>query len=149
MAMAASFPKQFLEGWFSDLQGISRAYRSILCYKSDIESFLSWHEQEEQRPRILAFLTPITLIVVCNFLQIAQSIVTSCKFLARNLNCITMPLSLDLIEGTCLSDQHLESIQTAWNWNEWIHHSASYQLIKRIDVLQLTTYNYLVFGITE
>ena len=75
--MAASFPKQFLEGWLNDLQANDRASGTIRRYKSAIESFLSWYEQEEQRLLIFESLTPITLIGYRNFLQRTQARATS------------------------------------------------------------------------
>jgi site-specific recombinase XerD len=77
MRMATFLVEQFLDEWLKVLQANDRSPGTIRRYKSALLSFLSWYEQEEQRPLTLASLIPITLIGYRNFLQRAQARATS------------------------------------------------------------------------
>jgi len=50
-------PDELLKVWLQDLQINDRAKSTIRRYKSAIESFLVWYEQEEQRPFTRELLT--------------------------------------------------------------------------------------------
>lgn len=76
-AISSSTSGALLEYWLSDLQANDLAPGTIRRYKSAVESFLVWYEQEEQRPLTFDALTPITLIGYRNFLQRIQARATS------------------------------------------------------------------------
>lgn len=77
IAMTTSTPHELLNKWLQDLQSNDHAPGTIRRYKSAIESFLSWYEQEEPRPFTLALLTPMALVGYRNFLQRTQARATS------------------------------------------------------------------------
>ncbi len=54
-----------------------------------------------------------------------------------------------LAEGSYLAVQIPESLQTVWDWSEWIYNSNTGQVVKREDPNQLIPYNYLVFSISR
>src|SRR6266704_7141771 len=70
-------PDELLQHWLSDLQANDHAPGTVRRYKSAIEGFLSWYEQQEHRPLRLDLLTPITLVGYRNFLQRTQVRATS------------------------------------------------------------------------
>src|SRR6266699_6555856 len=72
-----SSPHELRDSWLQDLQANDRARGTIRRYKSAIESFLAWYEQEEHRPLTLDLLTPITLVGYRNFLQRTRARATS------------------------------------------------------------------------
>ena len=63
--------------WVADLRANDLAPGTVRRYKSAIERFLAWYEQEEQRSLTLEQLSPITLIGYRNFLQRMQKRATS------------------------------------------------------------------------
>ena len=63
--------------WLADLRANDLVAGTVRRYKSAIESFLAWYEQEEQRCLTLEQLSPITLIGYRNFLQRTQQRATS------------------------------------------------------------------------
>lgn len=75
--MASLTLDALLELWLADLQANDLAPGTVRRYKSAIESFLAWYEQEEQRRLTLDQLSPITLIGYRNFLQRTQQRATS------------------------------------------------------------------------
>lgn len=60
-----------------------------------------------------------------------------------------IPMGARLTEGAYLAVQVPESEQVVWNWDEWIYHMASGQVVKRADHQQVIPYNYLVFGVSR
>src|SRR5512135_262551 len=68
---------QLLNTWLQELQANDRAAGTIRRYKSAVESFLAWYEQQEHRPLTLERLSPITLVGYRNFLQRIQARATS------------------------------------------------------------------------
>ncbi len=75
--MTIPTPEELLNKWLQDLQANDRARGTIRRYKSAVESFLSWYEQQEDRPFTLERLSPITLVGYRNFLQRTQARATS------------------------------------------------------------------------
>jgi site-specific recombinase XerD len=75
--MAPLVTDALLELWLADLQANDLAPGTVRRYKSAIESFLAWYEQEEQQRLTLEKLSPITLIGYRNFLQRTQKRATS------------------------------------------------------------------------
>jgi site-specific recombinase XerD len=66
-----------LEVWLADLRANDHAPGTVRRYKSAIENFLAWYDQEEQRPLSIERLSPITLVGYRNFLQRIQKRATS------------------------------------------------------------------------
>ena len=66
-----------LELWLADLRANDLAPGTVLRYKSAVESFFGWYEQEEQRSLTLEQLSPVILIGYRNFLQRTQKRATS------------------------------------------------------------------------
>jgi site-specific recombinase XerD len=63
--------------WLADLQANDLAPGTVRRYKSAVESFFAWYEQEEQQRPTLEQLSSIVLIGYRNFLQRAQKRATS------------------------------------------------------------------------
>ena len=75
--MTIPTPEELLNKWLQDLQANDHARGTIRRYKSAVESFFSWYEQQEYRPLTLERLSPITLVGYRNFLQRVQARATS------------------------------------------------------------------------
>ena len=60
--MASLTIDALLELWLADLRANALALGTVRRYKSAIESFLAWYEQEEQRRLTLEHLSPITRV---------------------------------------------------------------------------------------
>ena len=75
--MASLTIDALLELWLADLRANDLTPGTVRRYKSAIESFLAWYEQEEQRSFALELLSPITLIGYRNILQCTQQRATS------------------------------------------------------------------------
>ena len=71
--MASLTTDALLQLWLADLRANDLAPGTVRRYKSAIESFLAWYEQEEQRLLTLEHLSLITLIGYRNFLQHTQA----------------------------------------------------------------------------
>jgi hypothetical protein len=54
-----------------------------------------------------------------------------------------------LAEGSYLAVQIPETLQSVWDWNEWVYNPASGQVVSRADAKQLIPYNYIVFGVSR
>ncbi len=66
-----------LELCLDDLQAKDHAPSTVRRYKSVIDRFCAWCNQEEQRPLILERISPIALIGYSNFLKRTQKRATS------------------------------------------------------------------------
>lgn len=61
----------------------------------------------------------------------------------------SLPMRMRLAEGAYLAMQVPESLQLVWDWDEWIYHPSSGQVVKRTDHHQAIPYNYLVFSVSR
>ena len=54
-----------------------------------------------------------------------------------------------LAEGSYLAVQIPEALGRVWDWNEWVYHPKSGQVVSRDDEAQLIPYNFLVFSVSR
>jgi hypothetical protein len=54
-----------------------------------------------------------------------------------------------LAEGSYLAVQIPETLETVWDWSDWLYNPNNGQGVNRIDPKQLIPYNYLVFSISR
>lgn len=54
-----------------------------------------------------------------------------------------------LAEGSYLAVQIPETFERVWDWNDWVYHPASGQVVNRDDPEKLIPYNYLIFGVSR
>jgi len=54
-----------------------------------------------------------------------------------------------LAEGSYLAVQVPESLQTVWDWGQWVYSPAQGRVVNKKDPTQLIPYNYLVFSISR
>lgn len=54
-----------------------------------------------------------------------------------------------LREGSYIAVQIPQSFQLAWDWEDWVYHPGSGQIVARDDHQRLIPYNYVVLGISE
>jgi hypothetical protein len=61
----------------------------------------------------------------------------------------TIAAGARLAEGSYLAVQIPESLQTVWDWSEWVYNPNNGQVVNKESPTQLIPYNYLVFGISR
>ncbi|MGD9101867.1 MAG: hypothetical protein PVF45_15395 [Anaerolineae bacterium] len=54
-----------------------------------------------------------------------------------------------LAEGSYLAVQIPESLQTVWDWSEWVYNPNNGLMVNKDDLTQLIPYNYVVFSISR
>jgi hypothetical protein len=59
------------------------------------------------------------------------------------------PMGARLAEGAYLAVQIPESLLPVWDWDEWVYHPASGQVVMKANHQQTIPYNYLVFGVSR
>jgi hypothetical protein len=60
-----------------------------------------------------------------------------------------IPTRARLAEGSYLAVQIPETIQTVWDWSEWVCNPASGRVVSKDDPTQLIPYNYVVFSVSR
>jgi hypothetical protein len=54
-----------------------------------------------------------------------------------------------LNEGSYIAVQIPEAFERVWDWDEWVYHPKSGQVVSRDDEAKLIPYNYLVFSVSR
>ena len=54
-----------------------------------------------------------------------------------------------LAEGSYLAVQIPETIQTVWDWSDWVYNPANGRVVNKANPTQLIPYNYVVFSISR
>ncbi len=54
-----------------------------------------------------------------------------------------------LAEGSYIAVQIPETLETVWDWSEWIYNPANGQIVNKTEPTHLIPYNYLVFSISR
>jgi hypothetical protein len=60
-----------------------------------------------------------------------------------------IPMRARLAEGSYLAVQIPESMQTVWDWDEWVFNPANGHVVNKAEPTQLIPYNYLVFSVSR
>ena len=54
-----------------------------------------------------------------------------------------------LAEGSYLAVQIPETLQTVWDWDDWVYHPNKGRVLNKSDPTQLIPYNYIIFGVSR
>ena len=54
-----------------------------------------------------------------------------------------------LAPGSYIAVQIPENLERVWDWDDWVYHPSSGQVVNKDDPGQLIPYNYLVFGVSR
>jgi hypothetical protein len=65
------------------------------------------------------------------------------------LDFTTIATRARLAEGSYLAVQIPETLQTVWDWSEWVYNPNNGRVVNQADPTQLIPYNYLVFGVSR
>ena len=65
------------------------------------------------------------------------------------LDFTNIPMRARLAEGSYLAVQIPETIETVWDWSEWVYNPANGRVVNKDDPTQLIPYNYIVFSISR
>jgi hypothetical protein len=60
-----------------------------------------------------------------------------------------IPTGARLAEGAYLAVQIPDTLQTVWDWSEWVYNPGNGQVVNKADPTQLIPYNYIVFGVSR
>jgi hypothetical protein len=60
-----------------------------------------------------------------------------------------IPTRARLAEGSYVAVQISETMETVWNWQDWVYQPGSGQVVKKENERELIPYNYLVFGVSQ
>jgi len=60
-----------------------------------------------------------------------------------------IPTGARLAEGAYLAVQIPETLQTVWDWSEWVYNPNNGHVVNATDTKQLIPYNYIVFGVSR
>jgi hypothetical protein len=60
-----------------------------------------------------------------------------------------MPFRARLNEASYIAVQIPEAFERVWDWDEWVYHPKSGQVVSRDDEAKLIPYNYLVFSVSR
>jgi hypothetical protein len=60
-----------------------------------------------------------------------------------------IPTRARLAEGAYLAVQIPETMETVWNWEDWVYHPGSGQVVNKANPRELIPYNYLVFSVSR
>lgn len=61
----------------------------------------------------------------------------------------SVPTGARLAEGAYIAVQIPETLQTVWDWTDWVYNPANGQVVSRTDPKELVPYNYIVFGVSR
>ncbi|HEY4678166.1 MAG TPA: hypothetical protein VIJ01_13430 [Candidatus Angelobacter sp.] len=61
----------------------------------------------------------------------------------------TIPTRARLAEGAYLAVQIPESLETTWNWTDWVFDPSTGQVVNRAEGKRLIPFNYLVFSVSR
>jgi hypothetical protein len=60
-----------------------------------------------------------------------------------------IPMRARLAEGSYLAVQIPETLQTVWDWDEWVFNPANGQVVNKAEPTELIPYNYVVFSVSR
>ncbi len=60
-----------------------------------------------------------------------------------------IPMRARLAEGSYLAVQIPETLQTVWDWSEWVYNPTSGQVVNKKNPTELVPYNYVVFSVNR
>ncbi len=137
-------------------EGMIFRCRTINVQNDQDEAFLDFLESDVFKAGLK--LATIAQPVIAPFSEMALGLARAIAKRHRNvsvqdfdlgLDFSTMPMGARLAEGAYLAVQIPESFQPIWDWNEWVYHPASGQVVNRANPRQLIPYNYLIFSISR
>jgi hypothetical protein len=95
---------------------------------------------------------------IAPFSQMALALTKSIASRSRNvpvqdfylgLDFSALPMRARMAEGSYLAVQIPESLQTVWDWGEWVFNPLNGQVVNQADATQLIPYNYLVISVSR
>lgn len=96
--------------------------------------------------------------VIAPFSAMALSLTKSIATRHRNVPVQDFYMGLDfsaiatrarLAEGSYLAVQIPETLQTVWDWSEWVYNPANGQVVNKAEPTHLIPYNYLVYSVSR
>lgn len=103
-------------------------------------------------------LTSTVQPAIAPFSQMALGLTKSIAMRHRNVPVQDFYMGLDfssiatrarLAEGSYLAVQIPETLQTVWDWSEWMYNPANGQIVNKAESTRLIPYNYLVYSVSR
>lgn len=133
--------------------GITLRCRTILVANKQVEAFLAFFKSDVFKMGLklattvqpaLAPLSAMAYGLAETMARYRQNV--SVQDFALGFDFGTSPAGVRLAEGAYLAVQIPDMM---WNWDEWVYHPASGQVVSRADHQDLLPYNYLLFNVSR
>jgi hypothetical protein len=136
--------------------GVAFKCFTVNVQNDEDESFLGFLESDVFKSglKLASTMQP----VIAPFSQMALSLTKSIATRHRNVPVQDFYMGLDfspiatrarLAEGSYIAVQIPETLQTVWDWNEWVYNPANGHIVDKADPKRLIPYNYLVYSVSR
>jgi hypothetical protein len=137
-------------------EGVAFKCFTVNVKNDEDEAFLGFLESDVFKAGLK--LTSTVQPAIAPFSQMALGLTKSIAKRNRNVPVQDFYMGLDfssiatrarLAEGSYLAVQIPETLQTAWDWAEWVYDPRNGQIVKKTQPSKLIPYNYLVYSVSR
>lgn len=137
-------------------EGVAFKCYTVNVKNDDDEALLNYLESDVFTAGLK--LTAIAQPAIAPLSEMAVALTKSIASRHRNVPVQEFYLGLDftniatrarLASGSYLAVQIPETLERVWDWDDWVYHSTSGQVVNKDDPAQLIPYNYLVFSVSQ
>jgi len=137
-------------------EGVAFKCFTVNVQNDEDEAFLGFLESDVFKAGLK--LASTVQPVIAPFSAMALSLTKSIATRHRNVPVQDFYMGLDfsaiamrarLAEGSYLAVQIPETLQTVWDWSEWIYNPVNGQVVNKTEPTQLIPYNYLVYSVSR
>ena len=137
-------------------EGVAFKCFTVNVKNDEDEAFLGFLESDVFRAGLKLATTAQPAIA-----PLSEGALNLTKFIARRhrnvpvqdfylgLDFSDVPMRARLAEGSYIAVQIPETLQTIWDWREWIYQPSTGQIVNHASPRDLIPYNYLVFSISR
>ena len=137
-------------------EGVAFKCYTVNVKNDDDEALLSYLESDVFTAGLK--LTATAQPAIAPLSEMAVALTKSIASRHRNVPVQEFYLGLDftniatrarLASGSYLAVQIPETLERVWDWDDWVYHPTSGQVVNKDDPTQLIPYNYLVFSVSQ
>lgn len=138
------------------IEGVAFKCFTVNVQNDEDEAFLGFLESDVFKAGLK--LASTVQPAIAPFSQMALSLTKSIATRNRNVPVQDFYMGLDfstiatrarLAEGSYLAVQIPESLQTVWDWSEWVYNPSNGQIVNKAEPTRLIPYNYLVYSVSR
>ena len=139
------------------VQGAAFRCAAVNVKNEEDERILKRLESPLFQPGLTLF-TMIANPAIALFSELGIALISSLANHYKNYTAQKFDMGLDfsndstrarLAEGYYLAIQIPESLQTSWDWEDWIYNPTNGQIVSQFDPTEVIPYNYLVFSVSR